>query len=74
MGNARDFRSMADSLDRVQRSLVKAYTARTGLSESKIVEMLEAIPDGTEMDSDEAVALGFADEIIEPQRIAASNL
>lgn len=72
IGNARDFRDTADLLDRVQRSITKAYTARTGLDEKKVGDLLNHLPDGTWMDAEQAVELGFADEVVEPVRVAAS--
>lgn len=75
-GNARKLRQVANVLDRVQRNLIKAYQRRTGLDETKIVALLEDDEsdegDGTTMSAEEAVDLGFADEVLaQEQRIAA---
>ena len=71
-GNAREFRDVADLLDRVQRNLVKAYIRKTALGEEEIVSMLNELPDGTWLDAEKAVELGFADEINEDTtRVAA---
>jgi ATP-dependent protease ClpP protease subunit len=60
-GDAEDFRHMADVLDKVQGSLVTAYKRHSPLSVAKIQAMCD---DETWMDSKEAVANGFATNIL----------
>jgi ATP-dependent Clp protease protease subunit len=59
-GESKDFREVADFLDKVRDSLVEVYSARTGLSAEKLIEMMDA---ETWMSADEAVEMGFADEV-----------
>lgn len=61
MGNADDLRKSADVLDKVQEALAGIYTAKTGKSLDEINGMLD---DETWMTADEAVAKGFADEVM----------
>lgn len=58
MGNASDFAKAAETLGKVDNSLIEIYQ-RTGLDKGKLRTMLDA---ETWMDSSEAVQLGFADE------------
>lgn len=69
MGNAGDFRKMADDLDQARESMVVTYESKTGLPRDKIIELLDA---ETWMTADEAVNLGFADELEKNKTLAAS--
>lgn len=69
VGDANDFRELADILDQVRKTIVATYRAKTGLPEEKIIELMDA---ETWMTAEEAVAYGFADEIEEAKQIAAS--
>lgn len=68
-GESKDMRKLADTLDKVRDTIVAAYKDRTGLEESKIIELMD---EETWMTAAEAVELGFADEIEGYQPIAAS--
>jgi ATP-dependent Clp protease protease subunit len=68
-GNAEEFRKMADTLDKIAESSIAVYQEKTGLSEKKIKEMMDA---ETWMSAKDALKLGFADEIDEEKQIAAS--
>lgn len=68
MGEAADFRKMADSLDKIAGSIVDTYELRTGQAADKLAEMMDA---ETWMNADEALALGFADEVTEAMDVAA---
>jgi len=59
-GNAEDLRDLADTLDKIGASLVAIYSNRTGQTPEKIKELLAA---ETWLNAEEAIALGFADEI-----------
>lgn len=62
-GNANDMRQAADMLDVADDSIAALYAARTG----KSIEEIQDIMDGdTWMSGTDAVALGLADEVIEP--------
>nr|WP_207749931.1 head maturation protease, ClpP-related [Clostridium tyrobutyricum] len=69
MGNANDFRKLADDLDKVRESMISVYEDKTGMEKEKIVELLDA---ETWMTAEKAVEFGFADEIEEEKQVAAS--
>lgn len=58
-GNANDMRKTADDLEKFTKASVEAYVLATGITEDEIQEMLD---NETLLDSDEAVAKGFATE------------
>ena len=60
MGNAKDMRSVAGALDTVTESMINIYEKRTGQTRNSIREMLEA---ESWFDPEQAVELGFADEV-----------
>lgn len=63
-GNADDMRTMAETLDKVEESLVVAYTDKTGLSEEEIKKLLS---DETWLSASDALEKGFCDEIEETE-------
>lgn len=68
-GNADEMRRIADKLDKVTDStLIPTYQAKTGLDTEKLKEMLA---EETWMNGDEAAKLGFVDEVLEEQKVAA---
>lgn len=70
VGGPADFlRQVADELDKIRESMVAAYEGKTGLDRGRIIGMLDA---ETWMTAEEAVSLGFADEIEEAKAVAAS--
>ncbi|MGB9845919.1 MAG: head maturation protease, ClpP-related, partial [Desulfotomaculales bacterium] len=69
VGNADDFRKLADDMDKIRESLIVAYQDKSGLEREKIIEMMDA---ETWMTAEEAVELGFADEIEKAKKLAAS--
>lgn len=68
-GNAEELRKIADTLDKIRESSIAVYQEKTGLSEKKIIEMMD---EETWMSAKEAKKLGFADEVEEEKQIAAS--
>lgn len=68
-GNAADFRKTADDMDKIGESLVAVYAAKTGKTGDEIRAMLDA---ETWLTAQEAVDMGFADEIEAAREIAAS--
>ena len=62
-GNAKDLRKSADVLDKWAEAMVSAYTRKTGKT---VEEMKAMLSDGEDhwFTGEEAVAAGFADEII----------
>lgn len=69
VGNADDMRDMAEALDKVKTGLMSAYRNKTGLNEERISELMS---EETWMTASEAKLLGFADEVTEAVKIAAS--
>lgn len=70
VGNAEDFRKMADDLDKITESLIAAYLEKTGdkLEREKLQEMMEA---ETWLTAEEAVKYGLADVLEEAVQVAA---
>jgi ATP-dependent Clp protease protease subunit len=69
VGNADDFRKMADDMDKVDESIKSVYIAKTGLSDAEITGLMER---ETWMTAEDAVAKGFADEVEQEKKLAAS--
>jgi hypothetical protein len=68
-GNSRNFRKLADELDKIDESINIIYEQRTGLSKDVIKTLSDA---ETWFSAEEAVAKGFADEVEKERVIAAS--
>lgn len=71
VGTAEDLREYADLLDKWRASMGKAYQdkAKGKLSEEQLAQFFK---EDTWLSAQEAVALGLADQIIEPLQLAAS--
>lgn len=71
VGNATSMREFADVLDKHAQAMATSYAAKTG---KPVDEMLALLTDNAEhwYSADEAVAAGFADEVTESIKIAAS--
>lgn len=67
-GDADEMRKSAGVLDKLEESIVAAYVARTGGDEAEIAAMVQA---ETWLNAGEALALGFADLIVEEQAAEA---
>jgi len=59
-GNATEMRKLADTLDKIDTTLVTTYQDKTGASQRDIRQMMA---DETWMSADEALANGFADAV-----------
>src|SRR5918996_4692776 len=68
LGTAADMRAMAEALDKIKGSLVAGYAAKSGRDEDEIAALMSK---ETWLDAGEAVALGLADRLADPVRIAA---
>jgi ATP-dependent protease ClpP protease subunit len=68
MGPASDMRAMADALDKVKAALVSGYAAKSGQPPEEVARLMA---EETWLDATDAVALGFADRVAEPVRMAA---
>lgn len=69
VGDAEEFRKLADTLDQIRESIFAAFADKTGMGRDDLLSLLNA---ETWMTAEEAVAKGFADEIEEAKQIAAS--
>lgn len=69
MGNATDFRKMADDLDAARESMIAAYQDKSGMEREELIALLEA---ETWLSAERAIELGFADEIEQSKQIAAA--
>lgn len=67
-GESSDLRKAADRLDQIKSLMVDAYKEKTGLESEKISEMMD---EETWMTGEEALSLGFVDEVAESVKIAA---
>jgi ATP-dependent Clp protease protease subunit len=67
-GNAADMRKLADTLDKIDGTLVQTYQDRTGGTQKDIREMMAA---ETWLNADEALAAGFCDVIGDPADVKA---
>jgi|GEM_PF-1323162 len=69
LGQAKDLRAMAEALDRVRDSIVATYQWVSPLAAEQIHELMDA---ETWMGAEEAVANGFAHEIVRGAAVSAS--
>ncbi len=69
MGESDDLRSTADVLDKMKKSMVEIYTARTGLDEAEVSSIMD---NETWMTAEEAVEKGFADSVYAGKSAKAS--
>lgn len=68
MGNSAELRDAADMLDKVGGQVRATYAARSGLDDAKLTEMLSK---DTWLTADEALADGFATEVVEEVAVQA---
>ncbi|KEO84764.1 head maturation protease, ClpP-related [Tumebacillus flagellatus] len=68
-GDANDFRTAADVLDKIRDSMIEVYAARTGLTSEELKSIMDA---ETWMTATEAVEKGFADEVEDAIPVSAS--
>lgn len=68
-GNAKDFRKMADDLDAAREGMIGAYQSKSGIDRDELIAMLDT---ETWLSAEQAVELGFADEVEQSKQIAAS--
>ena len=70
-GNAKDFRKLADELDKVGESVLESYLGKAGDKATK-EEMADLLEGETWLTAQECLDYGLCDEIIEEKQIAAS--
>lgn len=68
-GNADDLHKMAEDLEKIDESIVEVYQQKTGMDPGEIKELMRA---ETWMTAAEAKEKGFADEIEQEKKLAAS--
>lgn len=68
-GNKDDFRKLADDMEKIDDSIVTTYVNKTGKNSDAVKALMDA---ETWMTADEAVEQGFADEIEQEKKVAAS--
>ena len=69
-GGEEDFVAAAEQLRKMKRRVAAVYAARTGNTEEKIIELMNA---ETWMDGEEALEYGFADKLISNKKKADVN-
>ena len=69
MGNAKDFRKMADDLDKIDLSIEETYLAKSGMKQPDLAALLDA---ETWLTAQECMDLGLCDKVEEEKAIAAS--
>lgn len=69
LGDAREFRKLAETLDSIRDAMIAAYESKTGKARAEILPLLNA---ETWFTAEEAVAAGFADRVEETKKVAAS--
>jgi ATP-dependent Clp endopeptidase proteolytic subunit ClpP len=67
-GTASDMRAMAEALDRMKAGMVAAYRDKSGRDDTEIEALMQA---ETWLSAQEAVALGLADRVEQPVKMAA---
>lgn len=70
-GNSDDMAQVVEMLEKTGESMIPIYSARTGLSEERVEELLKA---ETWMTAEDAVELGFADEAIEAKTTVSDSI
>lgn len=68
VGNAEEFRKIAEDMDKIRDSMVVSYEARSALTKEEVVQMLDA---ETWLSAGDCLTYGFADEIEETKQVAA---
>lgn len=68
IGNAQDFRKLADDMDKIRDSMIVAYESRSALTAEEITEIMDA---ETWLSAEDCLGYGLADEIEEAKQVAA---
>lgn len=71
MGDHEDMQKAIEMLDEVKESIINAYEIKTSLSRSKISHLMDAT---TWMNAKKAIELGFADDILTDEKLAAEDI
>lgn len=65
MGNCKDFRQIADTMEMLDGDIAAVYSERTGMKPEALLTIMDA---ETWLTAEEAVALGFVDEVHEVKK------
>ncbi|ODN41173.1 head maturation protease, ClpP-related [Piscirickettsia litoralis] len=65
-GDADEMRKAAEVLDKVKNNIIKSYTAKTGMSEDALSELMD---DVSYLDAAEAKSFGFIDNILHSEPV-----
>jgi len=68
MGNAEEMLAIAADLQRIDKSMVATYSARSGQTKAKVASLMK---EDRLMDAAEAKELGYTDEVTSPVKMAA---
>ncbi|WP_296969160.1 head maturation protease, ClpP-related [Tepidanaerobacter sp. EBM-38] len=68
LGNADEFRKLAEDLDKIRESLIVAYEERSALTRDEIIELMD---DETWLTADECFEYGFCDVVEKEKQMAA---
>ena len=68
LGNRAIMEDMAQFLGKADEQIAKTYAAKTGKTPEAMMKLLEGKNDGTVLDADEALAMGFVDEVMPIRR------
>lgn len=68
VGNAQDFRKLADDMDKIRDSMITAYESRSALTTEEITKIMDA---ETWLSAEDCLEYGFADEIGKAKQVAA---
>jgi ATP-dependent Clp protease protease subunit len=69
MGNADEFRKLAEDLDKIRESLIAAYEGHSALTRDEIIEIMNS---ETWLTATECEEYGFCDVVEEEKKVAAS--
>lgn len=70
IGNADELRKTAEDMDKIAEAYKSAYMAKVNITKEKLEELLT---NETYLTADECIEMGFADEIIEDEKIAVNS-
>jgi ATP-dependent Clp protease protease subunit len=68
IGNAEEFRKLAEDLDKIRESLIAAYEGRSALTRDEIIEIMDS---ETWLTADECHEYGFCDVVEKEKQMAA---
>lgn len=69
IGNAAEFRKLAEDLDKIRESLIAAYEGHSALTRDEIIEIMDS---ETWLTADECLEYGFCDVVEKEKQMAAS--